>query len=158
MKLKASATVEAALICPFLCLAVCGMFPPDRYARPPHRWRTAGTGTDAEQCDAYHCGRCGLIWKRQLRRPNSIGASILSCCCRCSPFRLFSARQKIKSEVEEMAETYNKPVALDKIDYVIWGTGSPAWGDPRNVCTRMFSNHIVWLCHKKPMSAHPVHG
>ncbi len=70
--------------------------------------------------------------------------------------RLFSARQKIKSEVEEMVETYNKPVALDKIDYVIWGTGSPAWGDPRNVCTRMFSNHIVWLCHKKPMSASEI--
>lgn len=70
--------------------------------------------------------------------------------------RLFSARQKIKSEVEEMAETYNRPVALDKIDYVIWGTGSPAWGDPRNVCTRMFSNHIVWLCHKKPMSASEI--
>ncbi len=70
--------------------------------------------------------------------------------------RLFSARQKIKSEVEEMAETYNKPVALDKIDYVIWGTGSPAWGDPRNVCIRMFSNHIVWLCHKKPMSASEI--
>ncbi len=70
--------------------------------------------------------------------------------------RLFSARQKIKSEVEEMAETYNKPVALDKIDFVIWGTGSPAWGDPRNVCTRMFSNHIVWLCHKKPMSASEI--
>ena len=70
--------------------------------------------------------------------------------------RLFSARHKIKSEVEEMAETYNKPVALDKIDYVIWGTGNPAWGDPRNVCTRMFSNHIVWLCHKKPMSASEI--
>ena len=70
--------------------------------------------------------------------------------------RLFSARQKIKSEVEEMAETYNKPVALDKIDYVIWGRGNPAWGDPRNVCTRMFSNHIVWLCHKKPMSASEI--
>lgn len=70
--------------------------------------------------------------------------------------RIFSARQKIKSEVEEMGETYNKPVALDKIDYVIWGTGSPAWGDPRNVCTRMFSNHIVWLCHKKPMSASEI--
>lgn len=70
--------------------------------------------------------------------------------------RLFSARQKIKSEVEEMAETYNKPVALDKIDFVIWGTGNPAWGDPRNVCTRMFSNHIVWLCHKKPMSASEI--
>ena len=70
--------------------------------------------------------------------------------------RLFSARQKIKSEVEEMTETYNKPVALDKIDYVIWGTGNPAWGDPRNVCTRMFSNHVVWLCHKKPMSASEI--
>ena len=70
--------------------------------------------------------------------------------------RLFSARQKIKSEVEEMAETYNRPVALDEIDYVIWGTGSPAWGDPRNVCTRIFSNHIVWLCHKKPMSASEI--
>ena len=70
--------------------------------------------------------------------------------------RLFLARQKIKSEVEEMADTYNKPVALDKIDFVIWGTGNPAWGDPRNVCTRMFSNHIVWLCHKKPMSASEI--
>ena len=70
--------------------------------------------------------------------------------------RIFSARQKIRSEVEEMGETYNKPVALDKIDCVIWGTGSPAWGDPRNVCTRMFSNHIVWLCHKKPMSASEI--
>ena len=70
--------------------------------------------------------------------------------------RLFSARQKIKSEVEEMAETYNKPVALDKIDFVIWGSGNPDWDDPRNVCTRMFSNHIVWLCHKKPMSASEI--
>ncbi len=70
--------------------------------------------------------------------------------------RLFSARKKIKSEVEEMTETYHKPVALDKIDFVIWGTGSPAWGDPRNVCKRMFSNHIVWLCHKKPRSASEI--
>ena len=67
--------------------------------------------------------------------------------------RLFSARQKIKSEVEKMAETYNKPLSLDKVDYVIWGTGNPEWGDPREICTRMFSNHIIWLCHKKPMSA-----
>ena len=70
--------------------------------------------------------------------------------------RLFSARQKIKSEVEEMAETYNKPVALDKIDFVFWGTGNPAWGDPSNVCDRTFSKHIVWLCHKKPMSASEI--
>ncbi len=70
--------------------------------------------------------------------------------------RLFSARQKIKSEVEEMADTYNKPVALDKIDFVIWGTGSPAWGDPSEVCTRSFSKHIVWLCRNKPMSASEI--
>ena len=67
--------------------------------------------------------------------------------------RLFSARQKIKSEVEEMAETNNKPVALDKIDYVIWGTGNPSWGDPRDGFCRQFSKHIIWLCRKKPMSA-----
>ncbi len=70
--------------------------------------------------------------------------------------RLFSAREKIKSEVEEMADTYSRPVALDKIDFVIWGTGNPSWGDPRNVCTRIFSKHIVWLCHKKPMSASEI--
>ena len=70
--------------------------------------------------------------------------------------RLFSARHKIKSEVEEMAETYNKPVALDKINFVFWGTGSPAWGDPSSTCERTLSNHIVWLCHKKPMSASEI--
>ncbi len=70
--------------------------------------------------------------------------------------RLFSARQKIKSEVDEMGETYHKPVALDKIDYVFMGTGSPDWGDPSNICKRMFSRHIVWLCHKKPMSASEI--
>lgn len=70
--------------------------------------------------------------------------------------RLFSARQKIRSEVEEMAETYNKPLALDKIDYDIWGTGNPGWGDPRGVCSRMFSKHIIWLCSKAPMSASEI--
>ena len=67
--------------------------------------------------------------------------------------RLFSARQKIKSEVEEMKEAYNKPVALENIDYVIWGNGNPLWGDPRDGFRRMFSKHIILLCHKKPMSA-----
>ncbi len=67
--------------------------------------------------------------------------------------RLFSARKKVRSEVGEMAETYNKPVALNQIDYIIIGTGNPHWGDPRTVCTRQFSKHIVWLCRKKPMSA-----
>lgn len=55
-----------------------------------------------------------------------------------------------------MAEIYNRPLTLDKIDYVIWGTGNPGWGDPRTVCSRMFSKHIVWLCHKKPMSASEI--
>lgn len=71
--------------------------------------------------------------------------------------RLFSARQKIKSEVEEMSDNYNKPVSLDKdIDYVIWGTGNPAWGDPRDGFGRTFSKHIVWLCRKKAMSASEI--
>lgn len=74
--------------------------------------------------------------------------------------RLFSARQKLKSEmekeIEKMEETYSKPVALDKIDYNIWGNGEPDWGDPRDVCTRMFSKHIIWLCHNKPRSASEI--
>lgn len=70
--------------------------------------------------------------------------------------RLFSARQKIRSEVKEMTETYNKPLTLDKMEYVIHGNGDPRWGDPRTVCTRTFSKHIVWLCRKKPMSASEI--
>ena len=57
-----------------------------------------------------------------------------------------------------MADTYNKPVSLDKINFVFWGTGSPAWGDPSTICYRTLSNHIVWLCHKKPMSASEIAG
>ncbi|MDO4317883.1 MAG: RNA polymerase sigma factor [Lachnospiraceae bacterium] len=67
--------------------------------------------------------------------------------------RLFSARKKIKSEVEEMTETTKKPTALDTVEFVLWGNGNPDWGDPRNVCTRQLSKQIVWLCRKKPMSA-----
>ena len=67
--------------------------------------------------------------------------------------RLFSARQIIKSEVNKMAEMNNKPILLDKVEYVIWGSGDPAWGDPREVFSRTFSKHILWLCRKKAMSA-----
>ena len=71
--------------------------------------------------------------------------------------RLFSARQKIKSEVEEMSDTYNKPISLDEnINYVIWGTGNPSWGDPRDGFERTFSKHILWLCRKKAMSASEI--
>jgi len=70
--------------------------------------------------------------------------------------RLFSARKKLRSEVTEMLDETGKnqkPVVLDKINLSIWGNGDPKAGDPRNVCTRQFSKHIVWLCRKKPMSA-----
>lgn len=70
--------------------------------------------------------------------------------------RLFSARQKIRSEVKEMSDNCFKPVALDQIEYEIWGTGNPGWDDPRNVCTRMLSRHIVWLCRKKPKLASEI--
>ena len=70
--------------------------------------------------------------------------------------RLFAARQKIKSEVDEMKKMNNKPVALDDIKYTIWGTGDPGWGDPREGFCRSFSNHVIWLCHKKPMSASEI--
>lgn len=70
--------------------------------------------------------------------------------------RLFSARQKIKSEVEQMEENTIKPVVLNQIDYTLIGTGNPNTGDPRNICSRQFSKHILWLCRKKPRSASEI--
>lgn len=70
--------------------------------------------------------------------------------------RLFSARKKIRNEVEQMTTVNQKPVSLNTIEYVIWGTGDPRLGDPRDVCTRQFSKHIVWLCRQKPMSASEI--
>lgn len=67
--------------------------------------------------------------------------------------RLFSARNKLRNEVREMSEINNKPIALDKVEFVIWGTGNPLWGDPRDVCTSQLSKQIVKLCHKKSMTA-----
>ena len=67
--------------------------------------------------------------------------------------RLFSAREKLRNEVNEMSDINNRPLALDEIEYVIWGMGDLKGGDPRSVCTRMFSKHVLWLCHKKAMSA-----
>ena len=67
--------------------------------------------------------------------------------------RLFSARQKIKNEVNEMTAVENRPMSLKKIDFDFWGSGDPAWGDPRTVCKRQFSKHVVALLNRKPMSA-----
>lgn len=46
-----------------------------------------------------------------------------------------------------------KPVILDMMEYCIYGTGNPAWGDPGDVCTKQFSRHLVWLCRKKSVTA-----
>ena len=67
--------------------------------------------------------------------------------------RLFSARKKLKNEVETMTDIINRPANLTNINFEIWGNGNPNMGDPRNVASRQFSKHIVWLCRKKPMSA-----
>ncbi len=67
--------------------------------------------------------------------------------------RLFAARKKVKSEVDKMNDMQNKPTSLSKVDYVIWGSGNSAWGDPRNGFVREFSKHVLWLCFKKPSGA-----
>ena len=67
--------------------------------------------------------------------------------------RLFSARRKVRKEVVEMNETGAKPVAFKPIEYSIIGMGNVSWGDPRTVCTRQFSRHVLWLCRRRPMSA-----
>ena len=67
--------------------------------------------------------------------------------------RLFSARKKIKKEVENMTDITNMPISLDTIEFALYGNGNPLWSDPRKVCTRQLSKHIIWLCRKKPMSA-----
>lgn len=70
--------------------------------------------------------------------------------------RLFSARKKVRNEVESMSVSNNKPVALDKVKYKLVGTGNPLTGDPRDVLGRTFSDHIILLCRKKPMSASEI--
>lgn len=70
--------------------------------------------------------------------------------------RLFSARQLIRNEVTNM-ETTKKPLALQSIpDFTIWGNGNPIGNDPRSVCTRKMSNHILWACKEKPKTAKEI--
>lgn len=77
--------------------------------------------------------------------------------------RLFSARNLIRQELDEkgtgkgeMSEKEKKPVAFQKIDFEIWGTGMPTTGDPRYVCTRQLSKQVVWLCKNKPRTAKEI--
>ena len=69
--------------------------------------------------------------------------------------RLYSARKKLKDEVENMST--NKPVALNHIDYYIIGTGNPWWGDPREgFYDRDLSQHVLHLCHRSPKTASEI--
>ena len=70
--------------------------------------------------------------------------------------RLYSARKKLKDEVETMTQA-TKPVALGHIDYDMIGTGDPSWGDPRDVaCDRDLSMHVLHLCHRSPKTASEI--
>lgn len=68
--------------------------------------------------------------------------------------RLFSARETIKKGVEIMEA--KKPLSLQEIQFELIGTGSPASGDPREVCNRQLSNHIVWLCRNREVTAKEI--
>ncbi len=67
--------------------------------------------------------------------------------------RLFQARKNVKQEVDQMKEMNTKPTALSNVEFTIWGTGNPGWGDPRDGFDRQFSKHILKLCMKKPRTA-----
>lgn len=72
--------------------------------------------------------------------------------------RLFAARNEVRKRVMDMNRTVveNKPALLDEMHWAEWGTGSPFDGDPREVCTRQLSKHVVWLCRKKPKTARKI--
>lgn len=64
--------------------------------------------------------------------------------------------QKKRKGTGEVVMKEEKPVAFQTIDYVIWGSGMPRTGDPRNVCTRQLSKQVVWLCKNKPRTAKEI--
>lgn len=68
--------------------------------------------------------------------------------------RLFAARKNVQNEVLNMENT--KPVSLEHLEFSLWGSGNPAWSDPRRVCTRQLSKHVVWLCKDAPQTARNV--
>lgn len=72
--------------------------------------------------------------------------------------RLFAARNDVRNEVGNMEERdkIQKPTALQEMSLELWGTGNPGDGDPREVCSRQLSKHVVWLCRNRPVSAKAV--
>ncbi|MBQ7378319.1 MAG: RNA polymerase sigma factor [Clostridia bacterium] len=70
--------------------------------------------------------------------------------------RLYSARKKLKEEVETMTQA-TKPVALNNINYTVIGTGDPWWGDPREgAFDRQLTKHVLHLCHRSPKTASEI--
>lgn len=68
--------------------------------------------------------------------------------------RLFAARKHVQNEVQNMENA--KPVSMEHLDFTLWGSGNPAWSDPRKVCTRQLSKHVVWLCRERPQTARTI--
>lgn len=71
--------------------------------------------------------------------------------------RLFSARETVRKEVNDMEKTVSqKPVALQHLELELWGGGDPTSGDPRSLIERQLSRHILWLCRDREMSARDI--
>lgn len=49
-----------------------------------------------------------------------------------------------------MSDTNKRPVARDKINFVIWGTGNPGWGDPRMNAQGRFQSRSSICAIKSP--------
>ena len=68
--------------------------------------------------------------------------------------RLFSAREQIRKGVQAMER--NKPLALQPLHFMQWGTGNPLTGNPWERCNRLLSKHVVWLCRNQERSAKEI--
>ena len=64
--------------------------------------------------------------------------------------RLFSARNTVRKEVENMS---NRNLSLKPVSLAFIGTGNPRGNDPRNKAERILSQNIVYTCKDKAKSA-----
>lgn len=64
--------------------------------------------------------------------------------------RLFSARNSVRKEVENMKE---RAYVIKPVKLVIFGDGNPCGNDPSSKTERLFSQNLIYLCKEKPKSA-----
>ena len=64
--------------------------------------------------------------------------------------RLFSARNTVRKEVENMNE---RNLSLKPIHLVMVGTGNPIGNDPRTQARRVLSQNLIYLCKDKAKTA-----